>query len=81
MKKKICQIEDNAWTRLQDADAEKHILEISCRAENGKVVEVRVRHNDGEEKKGEIKYDGKPVLPLDIAKFAEYYENGKLEIR
>ena len=71
---------DNAWTTLQEADAEKHILEISCRASAGKVVEVRIRHNDGEEEVAKIMYEGKAALPMDIKTFTKLYKAEKLEI-
>lgn len=72
---------ENGWTVCQDADAEKHLLEISCRAENGTVVEVRVRHNDGEETKGTVTKNGKTVLPIALAEFKKLYQKGELEIK
>lgn len=72
---------ENGWTSIQDADASKHILEISCRAENGTVVEIRFRHNDGEEEKGTALFEGKNVLPLPMAEFKEYFKKGKLEFK
>lgn len=81
MKKKEIIWNENGWTVMQDADAEKHVLEISCRAENGVVVEVRSRHNDGEEKKGIVTLDGAEVLPMPLADFKKYYKKGKLTIR
>lgn len=74
--------EENGWTVVQHADAKKHILEINCRAEDGQVVEVRVRHNDGEEKKGELyRGNGKVVLPMALKEFQELYLAGDLIIK
>ncbi len=81
MKKKDIIWNEDGWTVVQDADAENHVLEISCRAENGKVVEVRIRHNDGEEAKGSVTLDGENAIPMDIKDFKKAYLKGKLEIR
>jgi len=72
---------DNAWNSIQDADSKKHVLEISARTESGKVVEVRVRHNDGEEIKAKVFVDGKSVLPMAIADFETRFNNCELEIK
>ncbi len=72
---------EDGWTVVQDADAEKHILEISCRSEKGNVVEARIRHNDGEEVKGTVKYDGKDALPMEIKRFKKLFSEGLLEIK
>ncbi len=71
----------DGWTLVQEADAKKHILEIACRTENGMVVEVRTRHNDGEEKKGTVLRDGKNPLPLSCEDFEELFEDDELIIR
>lgn len=71
----------NGWTTLQEADAKTHTLGIACRSENETIVEVRVRHNDGEEKQGEVTYEGKKVLPMALAEFSKLYEAGKLTIK
>lgn len=71
----------NGWTRLQDADAEEHKLELTCRAENGVVVEMRVRHNDGEEKPGVVTIDGEPALPMQLAAFKKAFLADWFEIR
>ena len=71
---------DNAWNNLQDADAVKHILGITARTEGGKVVEVRVRHNDGEEFKAKVSMDGEPVLPMDMKEFEKAFAKKKLDI-
>lgn len=81
MKKQPIVWKQEGWTSIQNADAQKHLLEITCRAENGIVVEVRIRHNDGENEKGQVLFEGNPALPMGISKFAELYESGKLEIR
>lgn len=72
---------EDGWTTLQDADAEKHVLEIACRAEKGTVVEVRIRHNDGEETQGQVLYNGQKALPMDLAEFKKLYNGGKLDIK
>lgn len=71
----------NGWTTLQEADAKKHVLEIAARSENETIVEIRVRHNDGEEKQGEVTLDGKKILPMALEEFKKLYEGGKLEIK
>ena len=81
MKNSAVTIKKDGWTTIQEADAKKHILEISCRAENGSVVEVRIRHNDGEEAKGSVTCDGKGVLPISIEEFCELFNSGKLVIK
>ena len=80
MKNSAVTMKKDGWTTVQEADAKKHILEISCRAENGSVVEVRIRHNDGEETKGAVLCDGKNALPISIEEFCELYNSGKLDI-
>ena len=81
MKKKDILWNENGWTTVQDADAEKHVLEISCFAKDGTVTEVRVRHNDGEEKKGEVTVDGNKVLPMALKEFKDLYLSGELTIK
>jgi len=70
---------ENGWTTVQDADKKSHSLEISCKAENGIVTEVRIRHNDGDEMQkltGTLKNGYS--LPMPINEFADAYEQGKL---
>ena len=81
MKKKEILWNENSWTTLQDADAEKHLLEISIRSEEGKVVELIIRHNDGENRKGTATLDGENVLPMALDEFKKLYNKGKLFIR
>lgn len=81
MKKEEIIWNEDGWTALQDADAEKHVLGISCRTEKGTVVEVRTRHNDGEEKQGVVTLDGKNAIPMDLSEFKKLFLKGKLEIR
>ena len=71
----------DGWTEVQKADAKKHVLEIMCRTENDSVVELRVRHNDGEEKKGEVYLNGEKALPLTISEFEKLFKAGKLDIK
>lgn len=72
---------DNGWTVVQDADAEKHILEISVRSEVGTVVEIRTRHNDGEVTVGSATVDGKNALPMALDEFKKLLKKGEIEIR
>ncbi|MBQ0083353.1 MAG: hypothetical protein KBS52_01120 [Clostridiales bacterium] len=72
---------NEGWTTVQQANPERHILEIVCRTENGMVVEVRTRHSHGEEAQGIVTVDGKDVLPLSIKEFTALYEKGKMEIK
>lgn len=72
---------ENGWTTVQEADAEKHILEVSCRAENGQVVEVRMRHNDGEEKAGIVTLNGENALPMSLKDFKNNFKKGNLDIK
>lgn len=81
MKKLEIFINYNGWTTLQEADAKNHVLEVGCRAEDGVVVEVRVRHNDGEEKQGEVKLDGAKVLPMAAEEFKAHFLAGDFEIK
>ena len=81
MRKPEIDWKSDGWTAMQDADAEKHLLEITCRAEAGVVVEIRIRHNDGENAKGKATLNGENILPMPIREFAELYTKGALEIR
>ena len=81
MKKPKIFINYNGWTTLQEADAKKHVLEIGCRAEDGTVVEVRVRHNDGEEKQGDVKLDGVKALPMAAEEFKAHFLAGDFDIK
>lgn len=72
---------ENGWTCLQEADAEKHVVEVTCRTEDGMVVEVRTRHNDGNEHHAEITMNGEPVaLPMDRKTFEKHFKKGEFEI-
>ena len=71
----------DGWTCIQEADAEKHILEISIRAENGTIVECNTRHHDGEEGKGVVTCKGEPVLPCSIDQFKKLFKAGSLDIK
>lgn len=70
---------DDGWNTLQEANADKHILEISCRTEKGQVVEVRFRHNDGEEQNSNVTCNGEAVLPMAIKDFEKLYNKGNLK--
>ena len=72
---------ENGWVCLQEADAEKHILEINALVENDKVVDVKIRHNDGEEQQGVITLDGENPLPMKVKDFAKLFGKGKFEIK
>ena len=80
MKNEKLVLNENGWTAVQDADVEKHIVEISCRSEDGNVVEVRIRHNDGEESKAKVLLNGNPALPMKNADFVDFFTMGKLQI-
>ncbi len=69
MKKQEISWIPDGWTVIQEADAAKHILEISCFAEKGVVTEVRKRHNDGEEEKLTKRLDETHSLPMALADF------------
>ncbi len=71
----------DGWTTVQEADPAKHMAGISCRAEDGKVVEVRMRHSRGEESAAVVTCDGKDVLPISLDEFKTLYKQGKLDIR
>lgn len=75
------EINDNAWTALQEPNAEKHRIAIDVRAENGKVVEIRIRHNDGEETKAKAYLNGKDSLPMAIAEFEEHFDRYDFDIK
>ncbi len=60
---------ENGWTVVQDADAEKHILEISCYAESGMVTQVIERHHDGEETKLTKTFGNGYTLPMPLEDF------------
>ena len=81
MKKFVINWKNDGWTTVQEADAKKHELEITIRAEDGRVVEARMRHNDGEEKAAAVTVDGKKILPVALDEFKKLYADGKLEIR
>ncbi len=81
MKKSEIFWKNDGWTTVQEVDAKKHLIGIDCRADDGSIVEVRIRHNDGEEAKGKIMLDGKNILPISIDEFNKLYAEGKLEIR
>lgn len=75
--KKI-KINNDGWTTLKEPNAEKHILGVSCKAENGTVVEVRIRHNDGEEKTVGAFVDKKDILPISISEFQKLFADDKI---
>ncbi len=68
---------ENGWTIIQDADAEKHIVEVSCFAEGGNVTEIRKRHNDGEEEKLKKAIDANHTLPMSIEDFKKALNNNE----
>ena len=81
MKKLNVEFKKDGWTVVQNADGHKHELEIICRAENGIIVETRVRHHSGEEQKGSVTLNGQNALPLSIEDFKKYFESEELVIR
>lgn len=82
-KKKLEGVEwnENGWTTVQKADPVNHVLEINCRAENGEIVEIRTRHNDGEDTKGIVTVEGKDALPISIKEFSKLFEKGAIDIK
>ena len=72
---------DNGWTVVQNADGKKHVLEISCRAEDGQVVETRIRHHSGEETQGIVLLNGENALPMPIKEFGKLFNKNQLEIK
>lgn len=81
MKKEEIIWNDNGWTTLCDADAEKHILGITCLVKDGKVIEIRTRHNDGEEKVLKNAIDANYALPMDLDLFKKIYEENGFDIK
>ncbi len=69
---------ENGWTLLQEADSKKHILEITCKAEDGVVVEIRKRHNDGEEEKITAAIDENHSLPMPLKDFKKAYKKKEI---
>ena len=72
---------ENGWTVIQSADPGKHILEISCFTEDGKVTEVRKRHNDGEEEKLTKKLDEAHTLPMAFEDFKKAIAKGEIKFK
>lgn len=79
MKKAIIDWKENGWTVVQEANAAKHIVEISCLAENGSVVEIRKRHNDGEEEVLKKAINAEYSLPMSLDDFKAVFESGKID--
>lgn len=69
------------WTTIQEADPVKHILGIMCLTEDGKVVEVRYRHNDGEEERLTGKIDDAHTLPIAFEDFKKAIKKGEIKFR
>ena len=81
MKKDYINWNDHGWTTIQDADAEKHIIGISCLTEDGYVTEVRKRHNDGEEEILRKKLDINFSLPMKFEDFKNAIEKGYITLK
>ncbi|GEM_PF-2312098 len=81
MKKKDILWLPNGWTVIQEADAENHVLEISCFAKDGIVTEVRKRHNDGEEEKLTKKLDATHNLPMALDDFKTAIEKQEITLK
>ena len=71
----------NGWTVIQESDPEKHVLEIAALTEDGKVVEIRRRHNDGEEEKLKGKLDDTYSLPMAFDDFKKAITKGKITLK
>ncbi len=81
-KKKKISWKENGWTILEEANAEEHLLEMSCLCEDGVVKEIICRHNDGDEENrftGALK-DGYS-LPMPFEDFKTAYESGLIKVR
>lgn len=72
---------ENGWNVIQEADPVKHILEITCLAEDGKVVEVRKRHNDGEEERLTKKLDDTYTLPMSLGEFKKALSKKQIKFK
>lgn len=72
---------ENGWTVIQEADPKKHVLEISCLAKDGEVVEVRIRHNDGEEEKLTKKLDDAHTLPMAFEDFKKAITKSEIKFK
>ncbi len=81
MKKNQIIWNEDGWALIQEADPDKHILEVSYRAENGTVVEVRIRHSRGEQEKGSATIDNKNILPMPLGDFKKAFLKGKIDFR
>lgn len=79
MKKFKVNWNENGWTVLQEADAKKHVVEISCFAEGGNVTEIRVRHSRGEEEKITKAIDANHSLPMAFADFKAAFEADEIK--
>lgn len=71
---------DNGWTVIREADSKKHLTEISCLCKDSSIIEIRKRHNDGEEEVLKKAIDSKHSLPMSSAEFEEKYFNDEFEI-
>lgn len=60
---------NDGWTEIQSVNAAKHVVGISCFAENGVVKQVRLRHNDGEEELIEKAVAPGKTLPMPMDEF------------
>ena len=74
-------LNDSGWTTIAEPDAEKHILGVSARSVAGEVVEVRIRHNDGEEKTAKVLKGGADALPMSNDEFLKLCQKNELEFR
>ena len=72
---------ESGWTVIQESDPEKHLLEIACLAEDGKVVEIRKRHNDGEEEKLTKKLDDAHTLPMSLEDFKTALRKKEIKLK
>ena len=72
---------ENGWTVIQEADAEKHILEVSCFAKEGVVTEIRKRHNDGEEEKLTGDLGGGLSLPMSLEDFKKAWKKKAVKLK
>ena len=73
--------EHTGWTTIREADAKKHVLGVACKTVRGVVEEVRIRHNDGEEKIAKVTLNGENALPMDMAEFEKHFTKDELELK
>ena len=80
MKKYTIYWKDDGWTVIREADAKKHVTEITCLSKDSTIIEIRKRHNDGEEEKLTKAIDANHSLPMSNKEFEKKYFNDEFDI-